>query len=105
LQRNMDILRTNLRAVEAFMREFEHVFRYRPPAAGSVVFPRYRTVFDRTTSYGVACREEQRRVHSGFCSRMHPYGIIRRRETGWEARVQHAGNAACVRMRLHKERF
>ncbi|GLC72796.1 hypothetical protein PLESTF_001294000 [Pleodorina starrii] len=40
LRRNMDILRANLTAVEAFMSEFEHVFKYRPPAAGSVAFPR-----------------------------------------------------------------
>lgn len=40
LQRNMDILRTNLMAMHDFMEEFGHVFRYRPPVAGSVAFPR-----------------------------------------------------------------
>ncbi|EFJ50513.1 hypothetical protein VOLCADRAFT_88940 [Volvox carteri f. nagariensis] len=40
LHRNMTILRSNLSAVESFMGEFDHIFRYRPPAAGSVAFPR-----------------------------------------------------------------
>ena len=37
---HMAVLRANLVHAEAFFEEFEHMFEWQPPAAGSVAFPR-----------------------------------------------------------------
>jgi aspartate/methionine/tyrosine aminotransferase len=40
LNRNLDIIRTNLETAELFFAQFPHLFEWLPPQAGSIAFPR-----------------------------------------------------------------
>ncbi|KAG2493943.1 hypothetical protein HYH03_007873 [Edaphochlamys debaryana] len=55
LERSMRTVRGNLEVLAAFMKEWSHVFRYSPPAAGSVGFPSLQPLYRPGESVEAFC--------------------------------------------------
>lgn len=43
MERSLALVRANLQALDTFFARWAHLFEWRPPAAGTVAFPRLRT--------------------------------------------------------------